>query len=445
VSPVDDTPDEDGITPVPQAAAVRSVSEHRDLLCSLARPLQPFGQHVLASLGLKLCETIVSDFDVPSFDSAVVTGYGVRAADVRSAVPNKPVTLAVVDIDVDTDPEDEVDGDADSVDPQPADDEAEAAETAGAAVVRGLPAGSAVLVAEGSPVPPGVDAVVPLRVTDGGLESVTLYEAAGVGENIRRAGDDIGEGEVVAREGDTVTAEVVGVLAGVGIDRILVRPKPRVVVLNLTPDTVEPGFPLTRRGESYDAAAVYVAAAATEVGAMAVHVHPGSHDPAGLRQVIADQLIRADLLVTVGGSGPGEVLRDVFADDAPDFTRVAIEPSPDHGYVVLEQGVPLVMLPDGLVAAAAGFRAFIAPVITRLLGSANGEPSFVLPAGHLMVPEGAGDHYLPVVYEAGVLVRAGAPHAQLLALRDSTGLAVVSERTAAGTDVTYLPWHTARS
>ncbi len=399
--------------PANGADPAMSVGGYREYLLTRTSPMQPFGVDIMAALGLSLCETILSDFDVPHFDAAAAPGYGVRAEDVRGASPASPVTLAVV------------------------------GELASGAIAEdALAPRTAMLLAAGAPIPRGVDTVVPVADTDAGTVDVTIRRATDVGEGVRSKGVDIAEGDVIAREGERVTPPMVGVLAGIGIDRILVRPRPRVVVMSFAKDMVEPGLPLTHRGESYDAASWYVAAAAREAGALSVHVSTDLSDRASLRQALADQLIRADLLITVGGTERGGILRDTLdARDDPLFAAVDMHPGSEHGFAILDGTVPALLLPAGLVAAAAGFTAFAEPLLRRLQGLPDDTGQTTAVAQRLLAPRAAGETtYVPVRVDNGQAVRAGDPHTELQALKEADGLAVVSEQVAAGSEVTVLPW-----
>lgn len=413
----DDTPpaSEPVVTATQPGAISRTVEEHRDRLLAATGPMQPFGVGILAALGLPLCETIVSDFDVPHFDTVTVSGYGVRAQDVRSARAADPVQLAVV-------------GEV----------------AAGDLATDALAPQTAMRLGAGAPVPPGVDAVVATEHTDGGESDVGIFTAVEVGANLRRMGDDIAEGEVVAHAGDVVTPRIVGLLAGIGIDRILVRPRPRVVCMSFARDAVAPGAPLQHRGESYDSASWLVAATASAQGADVVHVPVDLGRSTELRQVISDQIIRADLVITVGGIEPGGELRTAVADDAAEFASVAMVPGSDHGFLLLDDHTPMVMLPGGSVAAAAGYACFVEPLLRQLQDLPSEVTVETAHAGVLFAPDRDGEPtYVPVKLTDGVVVPAGAPQTELQSMAAATGFAIVTEKVAAGDEVAYLPLRTA--
>ena len=64
---------------------------------------------------------------------------------------------------------------------------------------------------------------------------------------------------------------------------------------------MDPGLPLTRPDQIYDSNSFMLAAAAREAGAQVFRVGMVTDDADEVRQVINDQLIRADLIITCGG------------------------------------------------------------------------------------------------------------------------------------------------
>ena len=79
----------------------------------------------------------------------------------------------------------------------------------------------------GAPVPLGADTIVPYENTDRDDTDVNVFVASAAGQHIRRVGEDIKAGTQLFRVGDRLGPRDIGVLAGIGIDKILVRPRPR--------------------------------------------------------------------------------------------------------------------------------------------------------------------------------------------------------------------------
>lgn len=348
--------------PAPGASGMRIMEDHRDYLLSLVEPLPPFGMNLLDAWGLALCEDIDSETDLPAFDNSQMDGFAVCAADVAGATQDEPLVLPVV-----------------------------AHLAAGEAGGQALAEGSAIKIMTGAPIPEGADAVVPIEFTDavagqGGQETVKVYEAVEEGEYVRRRASDIHDGDRLMHRGQVLDARSIGLLAGAGIDKVLARPRPRIVVVSTGAELVEPGRAITTPGQIHDANGFMIAASAKAEGAQVWRVQVPSDDPEVVCEVIGDQLIRADLVVTTGGVSKGD--HDVVKQVMPtlglcDFAEVAMQPGKPQGFGLIgEDKVPMVMLPGNPVSAYVSFQAFVRPLIRRLMG--------VEPVGHTPVPCVAG-------------------------------------------------------
>lgn len=326
------------VPPAPAVRAIerRSAEAHREFLLGRVHPLRPFGMQIWDVHGLTLCEDIVSDLDLPLVTTTRVAGFAVRGSDLVGATPGKPRQLYVVDSI----------GEGD--DPGPA-----------------LVAGAAVEVAEGAIVPEGVDAVVPRG--DGRLANhfVRISREVHLHENLRRAGSELADGTPLLASGEVLTPRAVAVLAEIGLDKVLVRPRARVVVFTVGESLVTPGQPLTNPRQRYDSATSLLTAAARADGATVYPLGIVESYAETVRQTLADQQIRADLILVVGG---GDTVREVVRGMGElDEAEVAINRPTRYGFAsVGPERVPLVLLPSGVVSAYVGYQAFVRPLLHRL-------------------------------------------------------------------------------
>ncbi len=338
------------VTPAPSEPI--GLAEHRDALLAVVEPLPPIGLGVLDAFGRRLCEDIVSDIDLPTFTSAAVAGYAVRATDVAAASVSRPVRLPVLD-------------------------------TLDSPVYRGAPLleGTAVRVALGAPIPEGADAVVPADQTDEGDVEVRIDTAVAAGQHLRLAGSDIADGTRLLDQGRILDAGAIGLLAEIGLDKVLVRQPARVAVLTVGSDLVPPGLPLASRAHRYDATTALIAAAARADGARVFAAGTFADEAAVITEALTDQLIRADLIVVVGGLG-GALPEVLGALGDSTVSQVTVHPGGVHGFAVVgDDRTPLVALPGGVAAAFVGYHAFVRPVLNRLQGEPDLLPrSRVLPA-----------------------------------------------------------------
>ena len=127
----------------------------------------------------------------------------------------------------------------------------------------------------------------------------------------------------------------IAVIAAAGRGAVLVRPRPRVVVLSTGSELAEPGTPIIP-GRIWDSNSFMIAAAAREAGCLAyrqaiVRDHPDEVLPA-----IEDQLARADLMITTGGvsmGGEHDVVKAALQQlGTITFRKVAMQPGMPQGF-----------------------------------------------------------------------------------------------------------------
>jgi len=322
--------------------ALKSVDQHLADVLSGIRPIAPLDLQLLDAHGCILAESVVADVDLPRFDNSSVDGYAVRLADVAKASPSTPAQLPVV-------------GDI----------------AAGSRPTYTVQPGMSVRIMTGAPVPPGAEAVVPLEWTDGGIATVTITQAPQAGNSVRRQGEDVKTGQVVLDAGTRLGPGQLGLLAAVGRDRVVVRPRPRVVILSTGSELVEPGSPL-EPGQIHESNSYILTTAAREAGATAFRVGIVPDDDRSLMNAIEDQLIRADLVLTSGGVSVGayDVVKEVLSRlGTVRFERVAMQPGKPQGFgTVGPDNTPIITLPGNPVSSYVSFEVFVRPVIRRMLG-----------------------------------------------------------------------------
>ncbi|HOA26373.1 MAG TPA: molybdopterin molybdotransferase MoeA [Arachnia sp.] len=330
--------------PAVDAAGLRSAADHSSYLLSLVEPLPAFGMPLLEAWNQVMTEDIDSLVNVPAASTAKVAGYAVRAFDLTDDEGRLSRGMRLVGADVER-----------------------------------LPEGGAAVVAPGDALPPGANTVLPTSfatIADGRLE---LIDRVAEGEYVRAAGEHLPVGTRLLSEGDVLGERAIGLLASAGIEQVLVRPRPRVVVLGSGERLADHGGDL-RPGETVDANSYLISAAAKAAGATVFRVAVHTNDAEAIRQTLSDQLIRADLVIsTTGGKREDyEAVAGVLADlGLVDSADVAMSPGRTHTFALVgEDRVPVLMLPGNPVSAYVTFQAFARPLIRRLMGAAT-EPRTV--------------------------------------------------------------------
>jgi molybdopterin molybdotransferase len=401
---------------------LRSVDEHLASVLAGIGSMSPIEMALLDAQGLLLAENVVTEVPLPGFDNSAMDGYAVRAVDTRAASPDNPVQLPVT-------------GDV----------------VAGTKSRSGMGPGLSVRIMTGAPIPAGADAVIPLERTDRGVAKVTISEPVLSGECIRRAGEDLAAGAPALSAGAAIGPQQIALLAAVGHDRVLVRPRPRVIVLSTGSELIEvgqqPGF-----GEVPDANSYLIAAAARDAGADAYRLGIVPDDHSKLLDVLESQLLRADVLITTGGVSMGafDVVKQALTElGTVDFVRVAMQPGRPQGFGFLGDHVPIFCLPGNPVSALVSFEIFARPAIRKLLGKRQLQRATVQAMAIERVESPVGIRQ----YRRGVLHReangaysvsfVGGPGSHLIASMASANCLVVIDEdvseVVAGSRVTVIP------
>jgi molybdopterin molybdotransferase len=342
---------------------VIDVEEHLARILRTVRQLPPREEDLLAAQGAVLAEDVASPVPLPGFTNSAMDGYAVRARDVAGATTQRPVTLPVL-------------GDI----------------PAGSTRRLSMTAGQCWRIMTGAPVPEGADAIVPVELTDRGLERVAVTEAVPAGRHVRPEGDDVRVGDVVLHAGSLIGPRQVAVLAAVGRARVRVVPWPRVVVLSTGDELVGLGQ-LPGYGQVVDSNGPMIGAAVAALGAPVRRVGGVRDEVDTFTTALEEALAGADAVITTGGVSAGaydtvkEVLRTV---GTVRFDAVAMQPGKPQGFGVLgEREVPVFTLPGNPVSALVSFEVFVAPALRQMAGQPGDGPTLeAVAAGEWTSPEG---------------------------------------------------------
>ncbi|GHJ43375.1 molybdopterin molybdenumtransferase MoeA [Catellatospora sp. TT07R-123] len=301
-----------------------------------------------------------------------------------------------------------------------------------------LVAGDAAEIATGAVVPPGANRVVPYEqcVCDGQTVTAVVEGKA----NIRRAGEDLLAGDVLAVAGTTVRAAVIGAAAHAGVDEVLVRHRPRVLLVVTGDELVDCGLP--QPGQVRDALGPLVNAFVHHAGAdvvRACHVRDE-------RSTLAEALSGGgwDVAVVTGSSSVGRAdhLRAVLGTAGAELVVDGVACRPGHPQLLARmanRGRWVVGLPGNPYAGLVGCLTLLEPLLGALSGRTP-RPALMLPLLGDARP-GLGITRLVPVRLAGAHARVvdGARPASLAAAAGADAVAVVDQDWIAGQPVELLP------
>jgi molybdopterin molybdotransferase len=300
------------------------------------------------SIGRVLAQDVVSDADIPPFDSSAMDGFAVRSGDFADGASGHPAALDVIGV-----------------------------LGAGAVFDRAVEPGQTLRIMCGAPLPAGADAVVRIEDTrvpggsgDSSLGAAIIVSKPPVeGENVRRAGRVARRDDVVLRCGDPMTMSGVELLATTGNSEVWVYGRPRVAVISSGSELVEM-TEVPAPGQIRNSNTPSLAAAIIDAGGSPVLLPPVEDSYEAVAAALLGAVKDHDLVVISGGAAEGDfdfTARVVRELGELFFSKVALHPGTSQTFGAID-ATPLFGLPGNPGAAALGFELLVRPAIRKMQG-----------------------------------------------------------------------------
>jgi molybdopterin molybdotransferase len=341
-----------------------SVAEALDAILNETKPLRPVSVELVESLGLVTAEDVISEVDSPPFDKALMDGFAVRSADLKSPETRLRIVEQII---------------------------------AGMIPSKAVTVGTATRIMTGAPLPEGADCVIKVEETrieppadpSSGQSvvgaTVVIRAVAQAGMHIIRRGASLKTGQTVLPAGRLVRPQEVGALAEVGKERLTVHPHPRVAVL-ATGDELVPIGKHPGPGQIRNSNEAMLGAQTQRAGGRPTLLGIARDDPAELRERIIHGL-SSDVLLLSGGVSEGthDLVPSVLAELGVRnvFHKVHVRPGKPLWFGVFESNSQeassprtyVFGLPGNPVSSLVCFEVFVRPCLRRLMGFAGaGQP-----------------------------------------------------------------------
>ena len=326
-----------------------SFDEALEKLRAAARPVTDIEMvDTIDAAGRVLAHAQTSGLAVPPLDNSAMDGYAVRVTD----VPSMGARLAI------------------------------SQRIPAGSVGAPLAAGTAARIFTGAPVPEGADAVVMqerCEQTEDGFVQVNYVPR--IGENIRRAGEDIRAGAGILAAGTRLSPQDIGLAASVGLATLPVFRRLRVAVFFTGDELSLPGEPL-KPGGIYNSNRYVVRGLLTALGCEVRDLGIVRDTLAETRAALRDAATASDVILTSGGVSVGEedhVKAAVEAEGALELWKVAIKPGKPLAFgKVGPRGTAFLGLPGNPVSAFVTFLMLVRPFLLACQGVGDIAPRGIM-------------------------------------------------------------------
>jgi molybdopterin molybdotransferase len=299
-----------------------------------------------------LAEDIVSPISVPPHDNSAMDGFAFSGAQLAA---NTTLTLVIVGTAL-----------------------------AGKAWQGTVGLGECLKIMTGAIMPDGLDTVVPQEMATLNAEKthITLAtKVVQVGDNRRKAGEDLQLGSPAMLKGAHLTPAALGLLASLGMPTVKVYRKVRVAYFSTGDEILSLGD-APREGAVFDSNRYTVFGLLTRMGCEVIDMGVVRDEPELLEAAFVQAASVADAIITSGGVSVGEadytraMMKKLGASTGGvAFWRIAMRPGrPMAVGRIGTNAAVLFGLPGNPVAVMVTFLAFVRPALLHMMGSTSINP-----------------------------------------------------------------------
>lgn len=328
-----------------RSASQESAASMQEALAIILDAVSPLGGEtvsIMEAFDRILYQDMVSDVMIPPMDDSAMDGYAVIADDTRGASIAAPVTLRVV-------------GEI---------------RAGGSTAGKRVTGGTAVRIMTGAPIPEGADSVIQFEETEEEAGYVKVFSELTAGKNCKRAGENIGKGEIVLRKGDRLKSADVGLLAALNMTAVKVFRQPTVSIVSTGDELAEIGNGL-RTGQIRNINAYTLYSELKKNNAIPRYLGIARDTRKDTRARLAEAL-EADMVISTGGISMGkyDLVKEIYVDLGVEMLFEWINVKPGRPCAFGKKDNKLVFgLPGYPVPALTSFIQFVRPALLSLMGA----------------------------------------------------------------------------
>ena len=284
-----------------------------------------------------LAENIIASFNVPKHNNSAVDGYGLNASDLPS---EETASLTII-----------------------------GSVFAGQRAITKSSAGQCIRIMTGATIPAGVDTVIMQEHVEVENNTIHIDNRHKAGQNIRLAGEDLKQGEIILQSGKFLTPADIGLIASLGIAEIKVRRKLKIAIASTGNEVISIGDTATA-SSLYDSNRYSLYAALDRPDIEIINMGILEDTPEALLNSFNQASQTADMIISSGGVSVGDADHTKTAlkqSGQVDFWKIAIKPGRPLAFGQLGNSV-FFGLPGNPVAVMVTFYQFVLPAIEAMLG-----------------------------------------------------------------------------
>ncbi|MDI1245842.1 MAG: molybdopterin molybdotransferase MoeA, partial [Rhodoferax sp.] len=229
---------------------------------------------VFEALGRVLAQAVISPISVPPHDNSAMDGFAFDGAQLS---PDAPLSLKVIGTAL-----------------------------AGKAWSGRVLPGECLKIMTGAILPAGLDTVVPQEFTSVAGDQITLpAQLLQAGDNRRRLGEDLMQGQPALPKGELLSPAALGLLASLGIRTVPVVRCLKVAYFSTGDEILSLGE-APREGAVYDSNRYTVFGLLTRLGCQVIDMGVVRDQPEALEAAFVQAALQADAIITSGGVSVGE-------------------------------------------------------------------------------------------------------------------------------------------
>lgn len=339
-----ETCDSPGLLPI-QAAVYKMLNQVIPIIQSEQIDLEE-------ALGRVLAEDVVSNINVPPHDNSAMDGYAMRCEDL---IDTKQLILAGTAL-------------------------------AGKPFKETVLAGQCIKIMTGAVIPTGTDSVVMQENTEIENDTIIFNQIPEQGNSVRKAGEDIQQGQVVVTKGTKITAPYLAVIASVGIAEISVIRHIKVGLIATGDELTSPGQTLSH-GAIYESNRYALTALLSTLPVVIFDFGIVKDDKVDLKAIFEQAGSHCDLVLSCGGVSVGDAdyVKEILDElGTINFWKVAIKPGKPFAFGQLGNAW-FCGLPGNPVSSYVTFEQLVTPVIQKLSGQTlSATPHFVAKAASVI-------------------------------------------------------------